>query len=41
MSYYSAKSGRQFILVPASGHPQLQDGEGDYLLAYALPRGGH
>lgn len=40
MSYYSARSGRQFVVVSASGHPQLQDGEGDYLVAYALPRRG-
>ena len=40
MSYRSAKSGRQFVLVPASGHPQLQDGAGDYLIAFALPKTG-
>jgi len=38
MTYWSAKSGRQIVLVPASGHPQLEDGVGDYLVAYALPR---
>ncbi|WP_156681317.1 membrane-bound PQQ-dependent dehydrogenase, glucose/quinate/shikimate family [Sphingomonas profundi] len=40
MSYYSAKSGRQFIVIPASGHPQLQDGAGDYLIAFALSKKG-
>ncbi|WP_157219419.1 membrane-bound PQQ-dependent dehydrogenase, glucose/quinate/shikimate family [Flavisphingomonas formosensis] len=38
MTYWSVKSGRQIVLVPASGHPQLEDGVGDYLVAYALPR---
>ncbi len=39
MTYVSAPSGRQFVVVPASGHPSLQNGQGDYLIAYALPKG--
>lgn len=39
MSYYSKRSGRQFIVIPASGHFQMRNGMADYLLAYALPRG--
>ncbi len=38
MTYYSNRSGRQFVLIAASGHPQLQSGSGDYLIAYALPK---
>jgi quinoprotein glucose dehydrogenase len=37
MTYYSAKSGRQFVVIPASGHPLLQNKSADYLIAYALP----
>lgn len=38
MTYYSDHSGRQFVVIAASGHPQLQSGSGDYLIAYALPK---
>ena len=38
MSYHSKRSGRQFILIPASGHFQMLNVMADYLLAYALPR---
>jgi quinoprotein glucose dehydrogenase len=38
MTYYSAKSGRQFVVVAASGHFQFDDGRSDLLIAYALPR---
>lgn len=38
MSYYSKRSGRQFVVIPASGHFQMRNGQADYLLAYALPR---
>lgn len=38
MTYYSKQSGRQFVLIPASGHIALQSGSGDSLMAYALPR---
>lgn len=40
MSYYSRRSGRQFIVIPASGHSQMRNGMADYLLAYALPPNG-
>jgi quinoprotein glucose dehydrogenase len=38
MTYYSKRSGRQFVVIPASGHFQMRNGQADYLLAYALPR---
>jgi quinoprotein glucose dehydrogenase len=37
MTYYSARSGRQFVVIPASGHFWMRSGQADYLLAYALP----
>ncbi|MXP62561.1 glucose/quinate/shikimate family membrane-bound PQQ-dependent dehydrogenase [Roseomonas sp. M0104] len=37
---YRAPSGRQILLVPAGGHGSLGTKQGDYLIAYALPRGG-
>lgn len=37
MTYYSDKSGRQFVVVAASGHPQMANGFEDFLIAYALP----
>lgn len=37
MTYYSARSGRQFVVIPASGHPQMHNGATDYLVAYSLP----
>lgn len=38
MTYYSDKSGRQFVVVAASGHYQFANGHSDMLIAYALPR---
>ncbi|MCW1385026.1 membrane-bound PQQ-dependent dehydrogenase, glucose/quinate/shikimate family [Novosphingobium sp. KCTC 2891] len=38
MTYYSDRSGRQFVVIAASGHPQLASGSGDTLIAYALPK---
>jgi len=38
MTYYSDKSGRQFVVVAASGHYQFANGHSDLLIAYALPR---
>lgn len=42
MSYFSEASSRQFVVIPASGHPQMNNqinGRGaDYLIAYALPK---
>lgn len=37
MTYYSDRSGRQFVLVAASGHFQFDNGKSDMLIAYALP----
>jgi quinoprotein glucose dehydrogenase len=37
MTYYSKRGGRQYVLIPASGHIALQSGSADYLIAYALP----
>lgn len=38
MTYWSNKSGRQFVLIAAGGHGGLLTPSGDYLLAFALPR---
>ena len=38
MTYYSDKSGRQFVVISSSGHPQLTSGYADWLIAYALPK---
>jgi quinoprotein glucose dehydrogenase len=38
MSFRSPKSGRQFIMMSASGHPRFKNGASDQLIAYALPR---
>ena len=40
MSYWSAASERQFVVVMAGGHRSLGTELGDELVAYALPRGG-
>jgi len=37
MSYTSPASGRQFVVIAAGGAPSSPD-EGDYFVAYALPR---
>lgn len=39
MSYWSDKSGRQFIVIAAGGHGGILSGYSDKLIAYALPRG--
>jgi quinoprotein glucose dehydrogenase len=39
MTYRSPKSGRQFVLTVAGGHGSLGTELGDYVVAYALPRG--
>ena len=36
MSYFSRRTGKQYIVIPASGHPQMLNGQADYLVAYAL-----
>lgn len=37
MTYRSARTGRQFVVVPASGHPRFLNRASDQLIAYALP----
>jgi quinoprotein glucose dehydrogenase len=38
MTYMSAKSGRQFLIVVAGGHGSLPTKPGDSIIAYALPK---
>jgi quinoprotein glucose dehydrogenase len=38
MSYWSQKSGRQFVVIAAGGHGSLGTAQGDSIVAYALPR---
>ena len=38
MTYLSPKSGRQFIVIAAGGHPKLGIAGGDEIIAYALPQ---
>jgi quinoprotein glucose dehydrogenase len=38
MSYFSKRTGRQYVVIPASGHPQMLNGQADVLVAYALPK---
>jgi quinoprotein glucose dehydrogenase len=37
MTYISAKSGRQYVVIAAGGNAPLHSGVGDYVIAYALP----
>ena len=37
MSYVSAHTGRQYVVIAAGGHTAMQTKKGDYVLAYALP----
>jgi quinoprotein glucose dehydrogenase len=37
-TYISARSGRQFVVVAASGHAYIKAPPGDYVVAFALPR---
>jgi len=37
MTYVSAKTGRQYVVIAAGGHQLLETGTGDYVIAYALP----
>jgi quinoprotein glucose dehydrogenase len=39
MTYWSAKSGRQFVVIPAGGAPLLGAKPSDAIVAYALPKG--
>lgn len=38
VSYWSAKSGRQFIVIAAGGHGGILSGYSDQLVAFALPK---
>lgn len=38
MTYVSPRSGRQFVVIAAGGHPRLQMPAGDTLVAFALPQ---
>jgi quinoprotein glucose dehydrogenase len=38
MSYWSEKSGRQFVVIAAGGHGGILSGYSDKLIAYALPQ---
>ncbi|MFC6619801.1 membrane-bound PQQ-dependent dehydrogenase, glucose/quinate/shikimate family [Novosphingobium panipatense] len=38
MSYWSAESGRQFVVIAAGGHGSLGTKAGDSIVAYALPK---
>lgn len=38
MTYRSEASGRQFVVIAASGHFAMHDGQSDAIVAYALPR---
>jgi quinoprotein glucose dehydrogenase len=40
MTYWSAASNRQFVVVAAGGHPMIQSQPGDYIFAFALEKGG-
>jgi quinoprotein glucose dehydrogenase len=39
MTYWSAKSGRQFVVIAAGGAPLLGSKPSDAIIAYALPKG--
>jgi quinoprotein glucose dehydrogenase len=41
MTYFSRRTSRQYVLIPASGHFWMKSGSADYLLAYALPPEGN
>jgi quinoprotein glucose dehydrogenase len=38
MTYLSPDSGRQFVVIAAGGHRGGRLKEGDYVLAYTLPK---
>ena len=38
ISYWSAKSGRQFVVIAAGGHAGILSGYSDKLIAFALPK---
>ena len=40
MSFVSSRTGRQYVVIAATGHDALATRKGDYLIAYALPAKG-
>jgi quinoprotein glucose dehydrogenase len=38
MTYRSARSGRQFIIVASGGSPLMQSGRSDAIMAFTLPK---
>ncbi len=40
MTYWSRQSGRQFVVIAAGGHYGVLSRQGDYIIAYALPKTG-
>lgn len=38
MSYFSKRIGRQYLVIPANRHPQMLNGQADYLVPYALKK---
>ena len=38
-TYWSEKSGRQFLVIAVSGHKYIRSPAGDYIMAFALPKG--
>jgi quinoprotein glucose dehydrogenase len=38
-TYWSEKSGRQFVVIAVSGHKYIRSPAGDYIMAFALPKG--
>jgi quinoprotein glucose dehydrogenase len=37
-TYWSDKSGRQFVVIAAGGHKYIESPPGDYIVAFALPK---
>lgn len=40
ITYRSSDSGRQFVLIAAGGHNSMKTKKGDYVIAFAVPKGG-
>jgi len=38
MTYISERTGRQYVVIAAGGHPSMQTRQGDYVIAYTLPK---
>jgi quinoprotein glucose dehydrogenase len=38
MAYWSDKSGREFVVIAAGGHPAMLMAPGDFIIAYGLPK---